>query len=168
MHNENDLDNYRQDTLINAEAIMNTVMTRSRAQAATKREHNIRKEELKLLQDLSVNQKYIMVPGLFRQDGTLIENEILPDTEILYDDYIDMQGIQDDITQYDIAHDEIVQNDTGQEENDENLLNSQDLTQIDSDVASENAVLNDSKTKNANDTVPKQDGHIRHRVLQPS
>ena len=104
MHTEIDSDIYRQDTLMNAEAIVNTVMTRSRAQAAINNGQGIRKEELKISQDLPVNQKHIMAPGLFRQDGTIIEDEALTDTEILYDDNTDMQGLpQDDISQHDIA-----------------------------------------------------------------
>ena len=99
MYNQIDFDMYRQDTLRHPEAIIDTIMTRSRAQATTRHGEHIRKEELKLLQDLPTVQKHMIAPGLFQEDGTLIDKDSTQDSELLCEDYVDMQGV---------AHDDII------------------------------------------------------------
>ena len=59
----------------------------------------------------------------------------------------------------------MVTNDQVQDDNDDNLLNTQDLAQTNLDEDLENEVLKDSNIANAKDTEPKQNGHIRHYSL---
>ena len=92
-----DCDIYRHDTPWYPVAMVETIMTRSRAQAATRHGEKLRKEELKLLQDLPTVQKHMIAPELFHEDGTLIDHDKMQDSEILYADYVDMQGaVQND------------------------------------------------------------------------